>query len=362
MRPQIAIIGAGFIGRFHARGIRGLIKLGLLDARYVAVCDRVEQRAQEFARLADLERWTTDAGELISSPEVNTVYVCTPTAEHKELVLKAAAAGKHVFCEKPLARTLADAQEMYQAVRAAGVRHQVGLVLRHSPIFTVLKELISDPKLGRLMTVLFRDDQFFPILGGYASDWRKDFAVTGGGTLIEHSIHDLDLLTWLAGEVESLRAETRNFAGHEGVEDLASVTLRFANGATGYLVSVWHNVLSRGSGRLLELFFEHGYFTVDDDFFGPIRYETYATSEPTVLSDEEVRRRYLELVGLTDEVHAEALARYSLEDYFFLRALSEGREPFPGFDIGLRAHELVDAVYRSAAEGGAEVHLVGTGL
>jgi predicted dehydrogenase len=282
------------------------------------------------------------------------VYVCTPTGEHKELVLKAAAAGKHVFCEKPLARTLADAQEMYQAVDRAGVRHQVGLILRHSPIFTVLKELMSDPKLGHLMTVLFRDDQFFPIQGHYASDWRKDIAVTGGGTLIEHSIHDLDLLTWLTGDIESLRAETRNFAGHEGVEDLASVSLRFAGGATGQLVSVWHNVLNRHSTRMLEFFYEHGYFTVEDDFFGPIRYQT-ATNEPAELSDQEVRRRYLEIVGLTDAIYDDALGRYSLEDYFFLRALSEEREPFPGFDVGLRAHELVDAVYRSAAEDGGEV-------
>ena len=355
MRPQVGIIGAGLIGRFHARGIHGLIKLGLVDACYVAVCDRVEERAQEFARLAGLDRWTTDADELIASPDVNTVYVCTPTSEHMALVLKAAAAGKHVFCEKPLARTLADAQQMYEAVRNAGVRHQVGLILRHAPIFTVLKELTGDPELGRLMTVLFRDDQFFPIQGHYQSDWRKDVAVTGGGTLIEHSIHDLDLLTWLVGDIESLRAETRNFAGHEGVEDLASVSLRFANGATGQLISIWHDIRDRRSTRMLELFFERGYFAVDDDFFGPIRYQTYASQGAAVLSDGEVRRRYLELVGLSDDVYDQALSKYSLEDYWFLRSLSEERDPFPGFDIGLRAHELVDAVYRSAAEGGGEV-------
>ncbi len=355
MQPLVGLIGCGLIGRFHSRAIRGLINMGLVDGRYVAVCDHVEERAQEFARLAHVDFVTTDPDELIASPDVNTVYICTPTGEHKELVLKAAAAGKHVFCEKPLARTLADAREMCEAVQAAGVRHQVGLILRHSPTFTVLKELMGDPKLGRLMTVVFRDDQFFPIQGHYASSWRGDIAVTGGGTLIEHSIHDLDLLSWLAGDIESLRAEMRNFAGHEGVEDLASVSLNFANGATGQLVSVWHNVLSRGSGRLLELFFEHGYFSVDRDFFGPIRYETYATSGPAELSEDEVRRRYLELVGLTGDAFEEALRRYSLEDYFFLRAVSEERDASPGFDLGLRAHELVDAVYRSAAEGGQEV-------
>ena len=355
MRPQIGIIGAGFIGRFHARGVHGLIRLGLADANYVAVCDHVPERAESFARIAGIRWHTTDPDELIASPTIDTIYICTPTAEHKPLALKAAAAGKHIFCEKPLARNLADAQEMYDAVRSAGVRHQVGLILRHSPIFTVLKELISDPSLGRLMTALLRDDQFFPIQGHYISDWRKDIAMTGGGTLIEHSIHDLDLLAWLAGDIESLRAETRNFAGHEGVEDLASVSLRFANGGAGQLVSIWHNVLDRPSGRLLELFFENGYFTVQDDFFGTIRYQTGATPETVEVREDEVRRRYLEIVGLKSDVFDSALSKYSLADYFFLRALAEERDPFPGFDVGLRAHELVDAVYRSAAEGGEEI-------
>jgi predicted dehydrogenase len=355
MEPRVGLIGAGNIGRFHARGLRGLTRAGLVDATYVAVCDREIDRAQEFARIAGLALVTDDARELIASPEVNTVYVCTPTAEHSALVLAAAAAGKHVFCEKPLARTLGEAREMRDAVVSAGVRHQVGLVLRHSPIFTVLKEMTSDERLGRLMAVFFRDDQFFPIQGHYASTWRKDIMITGGGTLIEHSIHDLDAIEWLAGPVESLRAETRNFAGHEGVEDLASVSLRFANGATGHLLSVWHNVLDRPSSRYLELFYEHGHFAIDQDFLGPIRYTTYATERPAELSEDEVRRRYLEIVGLQGEEIERAVIRYSLEDYFFLRSIIEERDPFPGFDVALRAHELVDAVYRSAADGGSAV-------
>jgi len=356
MQPRVGLIGCGLIGRFHSRSIAGVIKLGLVDARYVAVCDRIEERAREFARLSGASLCTTDPGELIASPEVNTVYVCTPTAEHKELVLKAAAAGKHVFCEKPLARTLPEAQEMCDAVRTAGVRHQVGLILRHSPIEVVLKNLIGDPGLGRLMTAIFRDDQTFPIEGHYRSTWRGDVAMTGGGTLIEHSIHDLDVLSWLCGDVESLRAETRNFAGHDGVEDLASVSINFAGGATGQLASVWHSIENRNTHRLLELFFERGYFAVDEDFLGPIRYETYASNGKAELSEEQVRQRYLELIGVPDDdTYRDALRRFSFEDLFFLRAIAEDRDAYPGFDIALRAHHLVDAVYRSAADSSALV-------
>jgi len=209
---------------------------------------------------------------------------------------------------------------------------------------------MADPALGRPMAVVLRDDQFFPIQGHYQSDWRQDYEVAGGGALIEHSIHDLDLLTWLLGGVEAVAARTRNFAGHPGIEDLASVWLRFQSGAEGYLVSVWHNVLSRPSLRHMEVFWENGYFTCDQDMFGELRYQTCATADG-VLSRDEVNERYLALVGLAEPEHREALTSYSLEDYLFLRDLREGRKPSPGFEVALRAHELVDAVYRSAAEG-----------
>jgi predicted dehydrogenase len=306
--------------------------------------------ARGFAQTAGLSLCTTDRDELIASPDVNTIYVCTPTGSHKDLVVSAARAGKAVFCEKPLARNLEEARQMLDAVQVAGVPHQVGLVLRHSPIFTVMKDLMADPGLGRPMAVVLRDDQFFPIQGQYQSDWRGDPEVAGGGALIEHSIHDLDLLTWLLGDVEAVSARTHNLAGHAGIEDLASVWLRFRSGAEGHLVSVWHNVLSRPSLRHIELFWENGYFACDQDMYGELRYQTCATPDG-VLSQEEVNQRYLELVGLSGREHMEALTRYSLEDYFFLRDLSNGRAPFPGFEVALRAHELVDAIYRSAAEG-----------
>ena len=349
-KVKVGIIGAGLIGGFHARAVRGLIKLGLVDAEYVGVCDVDAERAETFARLGNLRFWTTDPDQLIGSPEVNTVYVCTPTGHHRDLVLKAAAASKAVFCEKPLATNLEDAYRLRDAVVAAGVPHQVGLILRHSPIFNVMRHLMQDEALGRPMAAIFRDDQFFPVQGHYNSTWRKEYGLTGGGTLIEHSIHDLDLLRWLLGEVVSVRAETRNFAGYPGVEDLATVRLRLASGCHAFLVSIWHNVLSRPSSRLIEVFFENGYFACDRDMFGDLRFETYKAGGG-LLTQEQVNERYLELVGLPPETHRQALEKYSLEDYFFLRAVATGAAPWPDFNEAVRAHELVDAVYRSAAEG-----------
>lgn len=352
---NVALIGCGFIGRFHSRALRGLIRLGLVDAAYAAVCDLDEGRARSFAEIAGVPWVTTSAAQVIDSPQIDVVYICVPTAGHKELVLRAAQRGKHIFCEKPLAPTLADVEEMVAAVGQSGVKAGVGLILRHSPIYTVLKSLTEDATLGRLMAIVFRDDQFFPIRGHYASDWRKDRRQVGSGTLLEHSIHDVDVLRWLGGEVVQVRGSVRNFAGHEGVEDLALALLEFENGGQAQLTSVWHNVLGRPSTRHLELFFENGVFSCDHDFFGPIHLQTHA-NPPETIGEGEVRRRYLQLLGLTDPVFEEAL-RYSLEDYFFLTAVARGRDPFPDFPLALQAHRLVDAIYRSAACGGQAVSL-----
>jgi predicted dehydrogenase len=353
--PRIGLIGCGFIGRFHSTSIRTFIKRGLIDAAYVAVCDLDQGRARSFAQAAGVETVFGDPFDLIDSPDIDVVYICVPTSSHRDLVLRAAERGKHIFCEKPLATKLADVEEMVAAVEEAGVKAGVGLVLRHSPVLTVLKSLTEDPTLGRLMAIVFRDDQFFPIQGHYLSDWRKDRAIVGAGTLLEHSIHDIDVLRWFAGDVRSVRGTVRNFAGHAGVEDLAIAHLEFRSDAQAELVSVWHSVLGRPSTRRMEIFFENGLFSVDHDFVGPINYQTHADM-PKVVTEEEVRRRYLAKIGLAEPIFNDAL-RYSLEDYLFLKAVAEGSDPFPDFTVALEAHRVVDAVYRSAQAGGAELLL-----
>jgi myo-inositol 2-dehydrogenase / D-chiro-inositol 1-dehydrogenase len=352
---NIGLIGCGFIGRFHSIAIRYLIQQGHIDARYVAVCDLDEARASSFAERTGAKLVTTNPKGLIDSPEVNVVYICVPTAGHRELVLRAAEQGKHIFCEKPLATNLAHVEEMVAAAEAAGVKAGVGLILRHSPIFTVLKSLTGDPTIGRLMAAVFRDDQFFPIQGHYASDWRKDRSLSGSGTLLEHSIHDVDVLRWFGGNIRSVTGSIDNFAGHDGVEDLATAHIEFANGARAELVSIWHNVLRRPSSRRLELFFENAYFHVENDFSGPISFQKH-NEEPVIMSENQVTDRYLELIGLPTEPFANAL-RYSLEDFFFLRSVARGEDPFPDFRVALEAHRAVDAIYRSALAGGARLNL-----
>ncbi len=346
--PVVGLIGCGHIGRFHSRNIRGALSSGAVEGRYSVVCDREMERAESFAAITGATVARTPAA-LFATPGLSAVYICTETAEHPALLEAAAARGLAVFCEKPLARSLAEVAQMAATVERAGVVNQVGLVLRYSPVLTVLKDLMSDPALGPLLTAHLRDDQFFPIRGHYGSDWRGDFARAGGGTLIEHSIHDVDVFRWFFGEIAAVRAHTRVTSGHDGVEDVALVTFQHEGGHQTTLSSVWHDIDSRSSTRRLEVFFEGGWFATDHDFIGPITC-AYRHGDPVQLSPEDVLDRYRVLTGFDDAEFALAQAGM-FEDVAFLRCVAEGRPAFPDFRTALAAHRVVDACYRSSREG-----------
>ncbi len=352
MTLGIGLIGCGFIGKFHARNIRDIARSGAnaapLDVEYFAACDRDPARATAFAEHAGCKLTTTNAAEVIASPSVDAVYICTETVEHVELVVAAAKAGKHIFCEKPLATTLADARRMHAAVKAAGITNQVGLVLRYSPVFRVIEDLMHQDNLGALLAIQLRDDQFFPVRGQYASSWRGDVARAGGGTLIEHSIHDLDLIARLAGDIDTVRCRTRNISGHKGVEDIAMITFEHTGGHTTQLGSIWHSMDDRPSTRRIEIFFEGGYIATEHDYFGSVVYQGRSGNAVT-LSSDEVLSRYMSLEGL-DPVDYDLRSLGGMCDRAFIQAAIAERPAHPSFADALLAHELVEACYRSAAE------------
>jgi len=347
---EIGLIGCGHIGTVHAYVIQQLSDAKLVDARLRSTFDADPERAARVARHHGGEPAASIA-ELVAA--VDVVWVCTWTAAHLEAVEAAADAWKPVFCEKPLGPDLATSEQVATALRR--VPHQVGLVLRWSPVFERAAEIIASGEYGRPLAAVLRDDQYFPIQGFYGSTWRKDVAHAGGGTLIEHSIHDIDVLHWLLGDPVSVSARTASRFGHPGIEDTAAVTFAFEDGAVAQLTSVWHQVLTRESGRHLEVFCEGVALWTDDDYLGPLHVQT---SDGT----HEVHGELPEWAGLltVPEVYAKSIAQYGLQVKAFLDGLGgAGPEPaavgYPGAAEALAAHRLVDQAYRSAATGGTPV-------
>ena len=327
---RIGFLGAGLIATYHSKSLRRsgapVVRAGVFDP------DR--DRAEAFAHASGHTLCASEAEVLDSC---DAVYVCTWTSEHVRLVVEAVRRGLHVFCEKPLAVDLTGAEQLARLVDESDIVHQVGLVLRRSPAFRLAKSLVDDPAAGEVFSAVFRDDQFIPIQGHYGSSWRADRAKAGAGTLLEHSIHDVDLLRWLIGDIESVSAFTANRHEIDGIEDVAVATLRFRNGALGTLTSVWHDNLARPSLRRVEIFCRNRHIVVDgDDWFGPVSWTNSDGSEGSVGGDD--------LTQSNDNPDGE-----------FIHSIIEGRTASPGFDVALRAHQVVDAMYRSAAAAGSPI-------
>lgn len=232
---------------------------------------------------------------------------------------------------------------MAEAVAGAGVINQVGLVLHTSPSWLELEHQLADPRNGRVQAVVLRDDQFLPVQGLYGSTWRGDVARAGGGTMLEHSIHDVDVLEWLLGPITSVSARSSTFHGHAGIEDTVAVSVAFESEALGTLTSVWHQLLDRPNVRRIEVICERAFLTLEHDIVGPVTW-TRPDGEHGALDGEA-------LFAAVAERHG---GRLPNEDRSFIEAVASGVPgPNPDFQIALRAHQLVDAVYRSAATGGA---------
>jgi UDP-N-acetyl-2-amino-2-deoxyglucuronate dehydrogenase len=352
---RVGLIGAGLIGQLHSMMIRYVADRTEQSVRVVSVADISHTAAESLAARWNGARALESAEEIIADPSIDAVWICTPTAMHRRICIAAAEAGKHVFCEKPLAMTAAEASVMAAAIKASDVISQVGLVLRFSPVYNVIKEMLEAPDVGRLLSVTMRDDQDFPTRGAHASAWRNDPALTAGGTLIEHSVHDFDLLTWMFGPVASLYCRTRTLNGVEGVEDFGATSMEFAGGAHGQLTSIWHRMIARPSNRRLEVFAENLFVACDADTLGPIVFQRGSGAQEETIAADDVMARFTEKIlrerPYLAPIKDRLMIPYAAEDAIFIAALKGACDPDPEFAAGVAAQRIVEAAYESARTG-----------
>ncbi len=359
MSPKIRIglIGTGNIGRVHLTSFLALRAAGLLDIEIAALCDVNPESLNSVAEEYNPNAIYTDFLDLINDENVDVVYICTPTNLHSDMVKAAAEVGKPIMCEKPLAHSCPQARELVAVTQSAEVNTSVGLVLRYDQFLLHAKKLIEENDFGRPMLAHIRDDQHFPIDYIYNSKWRSELSIAGGGTLIEHSIHDIDLLRWFFGDIEDVYAKISNFSGNE-VEDHASLIMTHRGGAVSTLDSIWHWV-ERPSERRIEFFFEKGYIGIKLESSN--RYLIYHLQgeSPVSVDGETANIALLEKLGLhahnLNRKAYEALTsnggeRYAAMSYDFLNSIMKGESLSPSFMDAVNAHKIVDAAYTSANE------------
>lgn len=222
---QFGLIGCGRVAPRHAKYITELP-----GAELVAVADVIQARADRFAEDYNTLAYD-DYVELIQNPNIEVVSICTPSGLHAEMGIQAAEAGKHLLVEKPIALKLADADALIEAAASNDVKLCVVLQNRYNPPMVQAYRAIQEGKLGRLLlgsaTVRwFRPQEY------YQDDWHGTWALDGGA-LMNQSIHHIDALQWLMGEIESIFSYTATLNHDIEVEDTGIAVLRFKNGALG---------------------------------------------------------------------------------------------------------------------------------
>jgi predicted dehydrogenase len=224
---KVGIIGAGSMGSTHAAG------WAQTPAEIAGIVAETEQEAEALAARYQAPIYPSLAAIL---PQVDVVDICTPTHLHYPMVLEAAAAGKPAICEKPLARTVAQGQEMIAACRHAGVKLFVAHVVRFFPEYALAQALVAGGEVGKPGVLRLRRGSFRPRRA--AGNWFLDVEKSGG-MVVDLMIHDFDYARWIAGEVESVFARSIG-SDHAGAAiDYGMAILRHRSGALSHVTGAW---------------------------------------------------------------------------------------------------------------------------
>jgi len=223
---RIGIIGAGRIGKVHAE----TLAFRLPEATASAIADLNTDTARVVAEQFRIPRIVPDGGEIINDPSIDAVLICSPTETHAELVIQAARAGKHIFCEKPIDHSLSKIDLALQEVKKSGVKFQVGFNRRFDANFARVRAAVADGEIGtpHLMHIVSRDPGPPPI----------SYVKVSGGIFLDMTIHDFDMARFLVGdEVESIytagAVRVDPEIGRAGDLDTVVIVLQFRNGVIG---------------------------------------------------------------------------------------------------------------------------------
>jgi predicted dehydrogenase len=224
---KVGIVGSGSMGQVHAAAWEHT------PARLVGIHSRDTARAQQIT-----ERYGIAAYESLDTllADVDVIDICTPTHLHHPMALQAAAAGKHIVCEKPLARTFTDAQEMVRVCQQQDVQLLVGHVVRFFPEYARAKALIDQGAIGEVAVVRLTRAAYQPQVTG--DNWFLDPAKSGG-MILDLMIHDFDYARWIAGEVRSVYIRSVRGRDPQAAEDYAIALLQHTNGAISNIEGGW---------------------------------------------------------------------------------------------------------------------------
>ncbi len=254
---KIGLVGAGRIGKLHGE----LLTKNIPEAEIKTVAELYADDVGKWATDLRISKLTTDYTEILDDPEIEAVLICSSTDTHAQLIIEAANAGKHIFCEKPIDFNIGRIKQALNAVEAAGVKLQIGFNRRFDHNFMKVREIVETGKIGdvHIVKITSRDPAPPPI----------EYLKVSGTIFLDMTIHDFDMARYLSlSEVEEVYTQGAVLIdpaiGEAGDVDTAITTLRFANGALGVIDNSRQAVY--GYDQRVEVFGSKGYVEVKNDF------------------------------------------------------------------------------------------------
>jgi len=336
-KMRFGLIGGGLAGPLSAGALNDI-----KEAELVALADIKEDVCINFCKKYNIKDWYTDYKEILKRDDIDAVCIATPLDLHEEMVVNAAKAGKHVMCEKAIARNVLEADRMIKACKEANVTFGVIVICRYFDAAEKIKKALDEKRLGKILLVTltgksFRSDEY------YASGaWRGTWKGEGGGGLMSQTIHFIDLMLYFIGEVDSLSGRYMTTI-HKDIEvdDMAVAQFKFKNGAIGALDS--STAVRPGYPRTLAIHGEKGTIILEEHNIKEWKVE--GMNEEEFIPKKKEVSKTITKPGFVDTT----LHRLQLLD--FIKAISEGKEQrFDGTD-GRIALELIRAIYQSGDTG-----------
>lgn len=371
---NVALIGHRFMGKAHTHAFTDVTIF--FDPKLHPVKRLICARSDDLPEIAERwgwQDWEKDWRKAITHPDIEIVDICAPSIIHKDMVLEAAAAGKHILCEKPLAMNLEDAREMLEAVEQAGVVHTTGFNYRKVPALGLAKQLIDEGAIGDIYHFRGIYSQDWLVDPDFPLAWRLRKKEAGAGSSWDLGAHVVDLARYLVGEIsevvgfqttfikerpvaafeEGLTAIAGDEMGEVDVDDATSFLARFENGAQGIFEVTRYATGHRNQNRI-EVYGSKGGL-VWNGFEKMNDLEFYSRSDPdhaqgyrTIQVGEGVHPYTSgwwpvgHIIGFGDTFVHEVLD--------FLDAIAEGKQASPSFYDGVQCQAILVAVDKSIEE------------
>jgi predicted dehydrogenase len=358
---NIALIGYGFMGRAHSNAWRQV--RSFFDVPYEPVlkviCGRDEARVTKAADRFGWEKHSTSWEDVVARKDIDLVDICSPGDTHLPIAVAAAHEGKFIFCEKPLANTLADAEEMLAAVRANSCLHMICHNYRRAPAVALARELIGRGRIGNIYHYRGTYLQDWLVDPDFPRVWRLEKARAGSGALGDLLSHSIDLARYLVGEITEVSGllktfiperplpESRTMAPVE-VDDAALSLVKFENRAVG-TIEATRFAAGRKNYNRFEINGSRGSIVFNLERMNELELYVDEGLESGFRTIQVTGKGYPYMEGWWPRGHIigyEHTFTHTVLD--LLKAVAEGRLPTPNFEDGVRNQLVLEAVERSA--------------